>query len=397
MQAILLCAGKSTRTLPLTATKPKPLLPILDTTIIDYTLNILKEHFSKIIIVVGYKKEMIQKHLENKYPDLSITYVEQKEQKGTGHAVLECIPYITEEKIVIMNGDDLYSKEDIKTLINQKHGALTKKVDNPSQYGVFIEKNNCVVDLIEKPDTFVGNNANIGCYFVKKEFCEDVKKIKPSKRGELEITDAIKEYALKNKDFKTVPIQKKWFPIGYPWNYLEANVQLLKQKKTDIHKKVVIEENVIIQGNAIIGEGTIIKAGTYIEGPVYIGKNCIIGPHAYIRKDTIIMDECNIRGEIVDSVIMPSTKAKHHCYIGHSVLGEKCNIAAGTITADYRHDAKEHETMINDKKVNSKRKKLGGFLGDNVKTGVGTLIYPGRKIWPNKTTNPGEIVKKDKM
>jgi len=166
-------------------------------------------------------------------------------------------------------------------------------------------------------------------------------------------------------------------------------------KKMQIHGK--IEPNVTIKGNVFVGKGTLIKSGTYIEGPVYIGNDCEIGPNAFIRKDTVIMDMVRTRAEIVDSVLMEGVAAKHNCYIGHSVIGENVNIGAGTISADYRHDAKNNITIVNGKKVDSKRRKLGAFIGNNVNTGIGTLIYPGRKIWPNLGTLPGEIVTKDKI
>ena len=170
---------------------------------------------------------------------------------------------------------------------------------------------------------------------------------------------------------------------------------LNKIKKRQIHGKV--EPNVTIKGRVFIGEGTLIKSGTYIEGPAYIGNDCEIGPNAFIRKDTIIMDEVMTRSEIIDSVLMDKIKAKHNCYLGHSVIGENVNIGAGTIIADYRNDAKNNITIVNKKKIDSKRRKLGAFIGDNVNTGIGTLIYPGRKIWPGLGTLPGEIITKDKI
>jgi len=100
--------------------------------------------------------------------------------------------------------------------------------------------------------------------------------------------------------------------------------------------------------------------------------------------------------ELCDVVVMDNAKSKHTSYAAHSVIGENVNIGAGLITADFRHDGNNHTTLINGQKIDSGRRKLGAFIGDNVKTGIGTLIYPGRKLWPNTVTMPGEIVKKDK-
>ncbi len=147
-----------------------------------------------------------------------------------------------------------------------------------------------------------------------------------------------------------------------------------------------------------IGEGTVIKSGSYIEGPVFIGNNCRIGPFAHIRKDTVIGDNCEFgKMELYDVLVMNNTTGKHVGYAAHSIIGENVNLGANTITADYRHDGGNHVTLIKDKKVDTNRRKLGAFIGDNVHTGIGTLIYPGRKLWPGTSTLPGEIVKIDKL
>lgn len=399
-KAIILCAGKSTRTKPLTDEKPKPLLKILNKTLLQHNIEILeKNDIKEIVLVIGYQKDKIKEFLENQKFKIKIKTVEQKEQKGTGHAVLQCEKeFDKKDKILILNGDDIYSENDIKNLLKEKSGALAFKVENPSDFGIFVIKNSKFDDLIEKPVNFIGNLANIGCYLIDYSLFSHLKNTKLSVRQEIELTEAIKAYAKKNiENFKILEIKDYWLPVVYPWSYLESNVFFLKKllkEKSFIKGK--IEKNVVINGNIFLDEGSEIKSGTYIEGPVYIGKNTTIGPNAFLRKDTIIMDNCNFRGEIVDSVVMSNTKAKHNCYIGHSIIGENCNIAAGTITSDYRHDGKSHITLINEKKIDTKRRKLGAFLGDNVCTGIGTLIYPGRKIKSFCCTLPGEILKKDK-
>ena len=92
---------------------------------------------------------------------------------------------------------------------------------------------------------------------------------------------------------------------------------------------------------------------------------------------------------------MNGSKVPHLSYIGDSVIGENVNLGAGTITGNLRHDNADIKSMVKDKLIDSKRRKFGTIIGDNVHTGIHTSIYPGRKIWPGKGTSPGEIVKKD--
>jgi UDP-N-acetylglucosamine diphosphorylase / glucose-1-phosphate thymidylyltransferase / UDP-N-acetylgalactosamine diphosphorylase / glucosamine-1-phosphate N-acetyltransferase / galactosamine-1-phosphate N-acetyltransferase len=93
--------------------------------------------------------------------------------------------------------------------------------------------------------------------------------------------------------------------------------------------------------------------------------------------------------------VMDNTSIGHLSYVGDSVIGENVNLGAGFIVANLRHDNADVKSTVKGKLISSKRRKLGTIIADNVKTGIRTTIYPGRKIWPGKTTLPGEIVKKD--
>ena len=391
MQAVILAAGKSTRTYPLTVETPKVLLKVLNRTLLEHNIEQLRGMVNEVIIIVGFKKDMVIETLGEKYADIDIKYVEQKKQLGTGHALLEVEKFI-KDKFFVLAGDDLYSANDIRKLLKYKYAALYNVVEDPSRFGVFIEDGNKVKGIIEKPEEFISNKANISCYIMSNDIFPILKSVKKSERDEIELTDAISEIASKGELF-IEEVKDYWLPIGYPWNLLEANVFFLKDIKHEI--KGEIEEYVTVTGNVHIGSNTIIKSGTYIEGPVYIGSNCVIGPNAYIRPDTLIYDNCKIRAEVVDSIIMEGSTAKHDSYIGHSIIGKDCNIAAGTITADYRHDGGIHRTFIKGKLVDTGRRKLGTMMGDRVKTGINTSFFPGCKVWPGKTTLPGEVAKKE--
>ena len=397
LQAVILAAGKSTRTYPLTLTKPKPLLKILDKTILDHNLDQLRGIVDDVVIIVGYMKDAIISKLGKIYHGIKLTYVEQKEQNGTGGAVLLAKNYL-HDRFIVMSGDDLFSRHDIIRCSEKKYSILAQEVKTPEKFGVLEVKGNKLINIEEKPQFPKSNLANTGLYVVdKKIFSYTIKK---SPRGELEFTDYIKQL-IKDETVSVETVKDYWLPIGYPWNYIEANVFMLKNlEKLHNGKPVIkgkIEQNVTVSGFVYVDEGTVIKANSYIEGPVYIGKECEIGPFSHLRPETIIMNKCRVgKMELCDVVVMDNAKSKHTSYAAHSVLGENVNIGAGLITADFRHDGKNHITLINGQKIDSGRRKLGAFIGDNVKTGIGTLIYPGRKLWPNTATMPGEIVKEDK-
>src|SRR3989338_9231338 len=126
MQAVILAAGKSTRTYPLTLARPKPLLKVANKTLLEHNLDNLKGIVDEAIIVVGYRKNMIKKYIGNKYKNLKIRYVEQKRQLGTGHAVSLLEPYIKDRFILLM-GDGIYSRKDIMECIKHQYSILTTK------------------------------------------------------------------------------------------------------------------------------------------------------------------------------------------------------------------------------------------------------------------------------
>jgi bifunctional UDP-N-acetylglucosamine pyrophosphorylase/glucosamine-1-phosphate N-acetyltransferase len=390
MKYVILCAGKSTRMYPLTVNRPKSLLRVGDRTIIEHILDSLDGIAKEAVLVVSDGK--IKEKIGEKYGGIGIQYARQKEALGTGDALLKAEKFIgKDEKFLVLMGDNLYPKDSIKECVSYGISMLGQKVSNPEDHGVLETDKGFLAGITEKPKDPKSNLVNTGLYVLNERIFEIIKSLKLSPRKEYELTDAVNILArkLRIRCFYT----KDYFPITYPWDLLKANKKILSGIKKDI--KGDIENDVVIKGEVKIGKNTIVRSGTHIEGPVSIGSDCVIGPNAYIRPDTSIGDHVRFRGEVVNSIIMDKTTAKHVCYLGHSVIGENVNIAAGTVTADYRHDGKTHVTVVKGEKIDTGLAKLGAFIGDNVHTGINTSIYPGRKIWPNLSTIPGEVVEKD--
>ncbi|MGB0775111.1 MAG: hypothetical protein ACPG32_03875 [Akkermansiaceae bacterium] len=188
------------------------------------------------------------------------------------------------------------------------------------------------------------------------------------------------------------------FRIRYPWDLLHLNESVIDMLETpDIHGEVSALSQV--DGVLHLGRGSQILPGVYIEGNVVIGENCRIGPNAYIRGNTAIGDRCTIGNavEIKNSVIYPHTNVKHLSYVGDSVIGSHVNLGAGTILANYRHDGTNHRSMVNGVLVDTQRIKMGAIIGDGVRTGINTCVYPGRKIGNGRMTRPNSVIDTDLM
>ena len=389
-QAVILVAGKGTRMWPLTLTRPKPLVKIANKSLLEIKLNALTSLVKEVILVVGYKGEMVKKIIGKKYKNLRIKYVWQRKQKGTAHALMET-EKLLKERFLLLYGDDIHTKEDIERCLKKFPCIAAIQVKNPSLYGVIVAERNLVKDIIEKPKKFIGDLVNPGILYLPKSILKE--KIEESERKEYEVPDFLRKFAKKEKLY-FVKI-KEWLPVSYPWHLLGANEFFLKKIKRKIEGK--IEKGCHILGPVFVKEGTEIKSGTYIEGPVLIGKNCQIGPNCYIRKFTTIGDNCRIGQavEIKNSIIGDGSKISHLSYVGDSIIGENCNLGAGTIVANLRFDEKTIKTKVKGKLQDTERKKFGCVLGDNVKTGIHVSLMPGVMIGANSIVYPHTIVFKN--
>lgn len=395
MQAVILAAGKSTRTYPLTLTKPKPLLRVANTTVIEHNLRQLSGIVEEVIIVVGYRAEMIKEFLGDGYEGMKIKYVLQEETSGNASALALAKDYIR-GRFILMFGDDLYSRADIENILKYDNAILAQRVDNPSSFGVLKTDGDKFVEVVEKPQEFISDLVNIGCFVFSSEIFGVLEDIKLSRRGEYELTDAYNLLAIR-KEIKVVPVEGYWLPTTYPWSLLRANAFLLEKVESGISGAAQIEEGVTLHGSVAVGGNTHIKCGTYIEGPVVIGKDCVIGPNAYLRAGTVIGNGCHVGQavEIKNSILGDNTNVAHLSYVGDSILGDGVNLGAGTITANLRHDGGSIKSRVGERTVDCEMRKLGAVIGDGCKTGVHTSFYPGVKMDPGMTTLPGEVVKRD--
>lgn len=199
-------------------------------------------------------------------------------------------------------------------------------------------------------------------------------------------------------DLSSPRIAEHSFFIRYPWDILSANERYVSSLRENLIEGEV-HPTAVIEGVIHVGPGTRILPGVFIEGNVIIGANCKIGPNCYIRGNTSIGNNCHIGQavEIKNCLILSRTNVGHLSYVGDSVLGERVNFGAGTIVSNLRHDGRNHRSMVNGELIDTGRRKFGCIVGDGVHTGIHTTIYPGRKLWPDTSTRPGEIVSKDLM
>lgn len=404
MKGVLLTAGEGTRMRPLTLTRPKTMLQVGGKPILQYNLEALRDAGIKdIIMVVGYKKEAIEDYFEDGSSfGVNIDYITQEKRLGTAHAINSARDMIDDE-FIVLNGDIIVDPELIVDLIAKYESEETSsilmltEVEDPSSFGVVEIENDIIKNIIEKPapGEAPSNLINAGIYLFDKTIFDAIDSTEKSERGEYEITDSLKIQMNENKIVRGLKSNNKWIDVGRPWELLNVNEHFISEMEEDIQGE--IEEGVTIHGKIILGKNSIIRSGTYILGPVFIGEGCDIGPNSYLRKYTYLGNNVNVGNavEIKNSIIMDGTNVNHLSYVGDSVIGANCNVAAGTNIANLRFDNKNVKMKIKGEKFDCGIRKLGAVFGDNVKTGINSSFNPGVKVGINSAVGSGTIIYED--
>ena len=368
MKAVILAAGKGERLQPLTDYKPKAMLPICNKPLIDYQIEMLRKHgVEEIAVVVGYLENALRKHLKD------VKFFRDEKIKGTASAVYSARDFIDDDFILIYG--DLFFDGSIEGILDTPNSMGIVRVKDVSRYGLVEFKDGRLVCIREKSGAGEGF-VNAGIYRFDQSILDFIEKTEKSERGEYELTDSI---TMLNsvKGVSVVPLNGYWNDIGYPWDYLEVNAYVLDKVKYSIGENTDIWSSATIKKPVIIGEDCKIK-NCVIERSV-VGNGCTVGEFSVLKR----------------SVVMDKTNVPHLNYVADSVIAEGCNLGAGTKIANLRFDNADVKVTIKGKRISSGRRKLGAFIGYNVKTGINVSIYPGVKIGSDSWIEAEVLVKRD--
>jgi UDP-N-acetylglucosamine diphosphorylase/glucosamine-1-phosphate N-acetyltransferase len=340
------------------------------------------------IFVVGHHGETIREYFgDGDRWGIRIEYVTQRKQLGTAHA-LKLVERSVNDRCLLANGDVLVKAEDVQRVLAKDNVSISLiQMEDTSGLGVLEVSGERVVAIHEKVENPPTNLVNAGIYMITREVFPAIDRTTASSRGEYELTDTLQLMLDEGRGVDWVRIDE-WLDVSYPWDLLDANEILMK----GINRRNLgrVEGNVVIKGAVRIGRDTVVRANSYLVGPIMIGDNCEIGPNCYIRPSTAIGDNCHLGSavEVKNSIIMRNTKIPHHNYVGDSVIGEDCNFGAGTKIANLRLD-KQNVTVAG---IDTRRRKLGAIVGDNVQTGINSSINIGSLIGDHTFIGPGAAV-----
>jgi glucose-1-phosphate thymidylyltransferase len=300
MKALVLSGGKGTRLRPLTFTCAKQLIPVANKPILGYVLDqVAATNIKKVGIITAHETgQSVEDYVrDGSNWHLNACYIPQ-EPLGLAHAVKTAKKFLGGDSFVMCLGDNVtgqglegfikkFKKEHLDALI------ILKEVDNPQAFGIAqLDAKGNIIRLVEKPKTSMGNLAIIGTYLFSNKVHAAIENIKPSWRGELEITDAIQEMINMGFSVKAEILNSWWLDTGKKDDILSANARILDEYiKRDIKGTIT---NSAIDGRVSVDCGTEIVNST-IRGPCVIGKNVsiessFIGPYTSIGDDSKIFN-----------------------------------------------------------------------------------------------------------
>ncbi len=334
MKAVVLAAGKSTRTYPLTLTRPKPVLPLLGRPLLAHTLEALAAVADEAILVVGYRAEMVRATFGERCAGLKLEYRVQTEQRGTADAVASARDAVAAEFLVI-NGDDYFGAENVRALASASGVALLgAPVASSGRFGVLEADGGLLRRINEKPGEGGAALVNAGLYKVDEEIFAYVDALEPSPRGELEFTAALENYAA-DAPVAVVEAASPWLPIGTARDLLAAQLELWP-----------CEEATFLGGGDCR-----LNAGAAVGGRSVLGRGCEVGANAVVEA----------------SLLLDGVQVGEGAAVAGSVLGEGVVVGADAVVD-------------------------GAALGDGARVGVGARVEPGSRVWPGYAIKPGSNV-----
>jgi NDP-sugar pyrophosphorylase family protein len=375
MQAIIMAAGRSTRTYPLTSTRPKPLIPIWDRPLLEHQLRQLHGLVNEVLVVVGYRREQIEASFGDEYEGLAIRYVEQEQQRGTADAVASVRDYVT-GRALVLNGDDFYHRDDLSALLQGGRGLLVTQAPDPENRAVVTVVDGAIENIVEKPSSAPrGALCSVGGYCIERADLDLLDGLSPSPRGELELPDLILAIA-RGARVRPQIIRRVWLPLTYAWDVLEAvnfiwsdphRVELFaltahSPETIAGRADIRLGRDVVIEGPVWLGTGIVLGNGSRLRGPLALGSGTRVGRDTILERAVTFSDV-----DVGDGAL-----------VRDSVLGSGVGVGRGA-RLDSR-PGQELQIEIRGKNVVPAIERLGAIVGDGAVLDDGIVIPAGTLI-----------------
>ena len=381
--AVVLAAGEGIRLRPLTANRPKPMLPAGTRPILEHVLNALIDAgVDDIHLVVGYQANRVRSHFGPTYRDVPITYHTQANQLGSGHALLQARDG-PDGAFLLVNGDQIIDSRIVEA-VSSSHtetAATLAVVEGPDavDYGAVRLDGDRVTELAEQPKTGDFRLFNAGVYAFGQQIFETLDTLSVE-RGELPLTAAIQQL-IADDDHAVGGVRTDhfWMDATHPWDLLTLARELLTRGWVDAPS---VEETTYVADSARVHPDATLVGPVVVDSDAVIEAGAVVGPYAAIGASTTVGAGAVLRDAVVDTdtTIGPNTTANE------VVVGQGCELGANlTVTGG-------PATVVVDEQVH-RDVDLGGVIADRVEIGGGATLEPGALVGPDATIGDGVVVR----
>jgi glucose-1-phosphate thymidylyltransferase len=345
MRALVLSGGEGSRLRPLTHTQAKQLIPIAGQPILFHALEAIRDAgITDVGIVVGATADEVRDAVgDGSRWGLSVTYIPQEAPLGLAHAVMTAADFVRGEPFLMYLGDNVLLEGVTRFVAEFERTRpdaqiLLTRVPEPEHFGVAVLEGERVVRLVEKPTSFLSDVALVGVYLFGDSILEACETLRPSGRGEYEITEAIQYLIDTGRTVRAEMVSGYWKDTGRPEDLLEANRMLLAALEPKVAGDV--DDETTIGGAVTIAESARVRGSTLI-GPVAIGPGCVV-EGATVGPDVSLEEGCTVReSTVADSILMAGCTVSGVDRLESSILGRN---------VDVRHSGGEraHRLVVGD-------------------------------------------------
>ena len=347
MKALVLSGGAGTRLRPITHTSAKQLVPVANKPVLFYGLEAIRDAgVTDVGIIVGDTHAEIEAAVgDGSELGISVTYIRQRAPLGLAHCVLIAQDFLGDEDFVMYLGDNFIIGGITELVQEFREGTydaqiLLTQVENPSQFGVAeLGPNGGVTTLVEKPKEPRSDLALVGVYMFRPVIHDAVRAIKPSQRGELEITDALQWLIDEGRDVRPHLVTGYWKDTGRLEDMLECNRKVLESVEPVVAGTVDADSSLI--GRVVVEEGAVVERSV-VRGPAIIGRDTVLRD-TYVGPFTSIYFACLLEDtEIEHSIVLEQSTIRGVGRIEDSLIGKEVEVSPSTALP------KAHRLMLGD-------------------------------------------------
>ena len=426
MKAVIPAAGKGERFYPFNHYRPKPMFPICNRPLLEWVVErTVAAGITDVGIVVGHRQGRIRNHFsDGRRFGCRITYVEQSEQLGTAHAVCAATDFIGNDDFLVVYGDLFFEPCVLSQLLRAFSDRSVAAVHRSEQLNrrirVETDGRENIVSYTWKPRSSAGT-ALSGLFVFRNDALQDLAGTSGFMSGVQngvtppeghEIADALPLMCREGRPAAAVHTDGVCFDMDMPWESQGICRLAVREMATGLQDPQIaetarVDPDAHIDGPVSVGEGATISRGARISGPAWIGRNTHIFEGSQIASDTVIGDDCRIGpfakvSGIVDrnnhitflgefsGVILAGGRITHQMQVA-GIYGEGAEFGAGTQVGTLRFD--DGPTQVEVKGIRLPAPGFSGVLfGDYARTGVGTILMPGRIVGPGAMVGPGVVL-----